>query len=75
MITAPIAVSAAYCTGLEHFVCNLIPIIVGPTICKSSLAMSWFTIANRTLGTLNVHSGYHFPFFTSPEMHDFHHSR
>lgn len=74
-MTAPVAVSAAYCTGLEHFVCNLIPIIVGPTICKSSLAMSWFTIANRILGTLNVHSGYHFPFFTSPEMHDFHHSR
>ena len=25
------------------------------------------------LSTLNAHSGYHFPFFPSPEAHDFHH--
>uniref|UniRef100_A0A336MLZ0 CSON001210 protein n=1 Tax=Culicoides sonorensis TaxID=179676 RepID=A0A336MLZ0_CULSO len=71
--TAPIAIAAAYCTGMEHVVCNLIPIVAGPMICNAGLAMSWFSLANRILGTLNAHSGYHFPFFTSPEMHDFHH--
>ena len=25
------------------------------------------------LNTLNAHSGYHFPFFPSPEAHDYHH--
>ena len=25
------------------------------------------------LNTLNSHSGYHFPFFPSPEAHDYHH--
>ena len=25
------------------------------------------------MSTLNAHSGYHFPFFPSPEAHDFHH--
>lgn len=27
------------------------------------------------LSTLNAHCGYHFPFFPSPEAHDFHHQK
>jgi sterol desaturase/sphingolipid hydroxylase (fatty acid hydroxylase superfamily) len=34
-------------------------------------AWLWFTLA--LLSTLNAHSGYHLPFFPSPEAHDFHH--
>lgn len=71
--TAPIAISAAYCTPVEHIFSNILPIAIAPTLLKCSLAVSWLSVANRIVGTLNVHSGYHFPMFTSPEMHDFHH--
>jgi len=36
-------------------------------------ASAWLWYCLALLSTLNAHSGYHFPFFPSPEAHDFHH--
>ena len=70
---APIAVTAMYCHPVEHILSNLIPPFLGVFILGSHVvtAYLWFTLA--VLNTLNAHSGYHLPFFPSPEAHDFHH--
>lgn len=71
--TAPIAVTAIYCHPIEHIFSNLIPPFLGVFIMGSHVATAylWFSLA--ILSTLNAHSGYHLPFFPSPEAHDFHH--
>ena len=71
--TAPIAISAVYCHPLEHLICNVGPIHLGPVLFGAHLSTccAWYVAA--TLSTLNSHSGYHLPFFPSPEPHDFHH--
>ncbi|XP_065160994.1 fatty acid hydroxylase domain-containing protein 2 isoform X2 [Atheta coriaria] len=71
--TAPIAVTAIYCHPLEHIFSNLLPPALGVFIMGSHVATAylWFSLA--ILSTLNAHSGYHLPFFPSPEAHDFHH--
>ena len=40
---------------------------------SSHLAVSWLWYGLAVVGTLSDHSGYHLPFFRSPEFHDFHH--
>lgn len=71
--TAPIAVTAVYCHPLEHILSNLLPPLLGPLLMGSHIATAWLWFGIATLSTLNAHSGYHFPFFPSPEAHDFHH--
>ena len=39
----------------------------------SHIAASWVWFSMAILITLNDHSGYHLPFFPSPEVRDFHH--
>ncbi|XP_054288455.1 fatty acid hydroxylase domain-containing protein 2-like isoform X2 [Macrosteles quadrilineatus] len=71
--TAPVAVTAMYCHPVEHVLSNLLPPILGVFIAGAHVATAnlWFTLA--IINTLNAHSGYHWPFFPSPEAHDFHH--
>uniref|UniRef100_A0A1B6C9F4 Fatty acid hydroxylase domain-containing protein n=2 Tax=Clastoptera arizonana TaxID=38151 RepID=A0A1B6C9F4_9HEMI len=71
--TAPISVTALYCHPIEHIFSNLLPPFLGVFIAGSHVAVAyvWFSIA--IISTLNAHSGYHWPFFPSPEAHDFHH--
>ncbi|XP_026468974.1 fatty acid hydroxylase domain-containing protein 2 isoform X2 [Ctenocephalides felis] len=71
--TAPIAVTAIYCHPIEHIFSNLLPPFIGPLITGAHVttASIWFCMA--ILNTLNAHSGYYFPFFPSPESHDYHH--
>ncbi|XP_015600620.1 fatty acid hydroxylase domain-containing protein 2 isoform X2 [Cephus cinctus] len=71
--TAPIAVTALYCHPLEHIGSNLIPPFLGVFIVGSHVATAWLWFSLAILSTLNAHSGYHLPFFPSPEAHDFHH--
>ncbi|XP_043483340.1 fatty acid hydroxylase domain-containing protein 2 isoform X1 [Leptopilina heterotoma] len=71
--TAPVAVTAIYCHPLEHIGSNLFPPFLGVLICGSHVATAWLWFSLAILSTLNAHSGYHLPFFPSPEAHDFHH--
>lgn len=70
---APIAIIAIYCHPLEHLLSNLLPLAVGPAIMGSHVSTTWLWYSMAILKTLNDHSDYHFPFFPSPEAHDFHH--
>lgn len=71
--TAPVAVTAIYCHPIEHVFSNLVPPFLGVFIAGSHVATAylWFSLA--IINTLNSHSGYHLPFFPSPESHDYHH--
>ncbi|KAJ9599670.1 hypothetical protein L9F63_026482, partial [Diploptera punctata] len=71
--TAPIAVTAIYCHPIEHIFSNLLPPFLGVFIMGSHVATAWLWFSLAILSTLNAHSGYHLPFFPSPEAHDFHH--
>ncbi|XP_034245791.1 fatty acid hydroxylase domain-containing protein 2 isoform X1 [Thrips palmi] len=71
--TAPVAVTAIYCHPLEHIFSNLLPPMLGVLLMGSHVATAWLWFSMAILSTLNAHSGYHLPFFPSPEAHDFHH--
>ncbi|XP_067012741.1 fatty acid hydroxylase domain-containing protein 2 isoform X2 [Anabrus simplex] len=71
--TAPIAVTAIYCHPIEHIFSNLLPPFLGVFLMGSHVATAWLWFSLAILSTLNAHSGYHLPFFPSPEAHDFHH--
>ncbi|KAH1027003.1 fatty acid hydroxylase domain-containing protein 2 isoform X1 [Dendroctonus ponderosae] len=71
--TAPIAVTAIYCHPIEHIFSNLVPPFLGVFVMGSHVATAWLWFTLAILSTLNAHSGYHLPFFPSPEAHDFHH--
>ncbi|EDW07899.1 fatty acid hydroxylase domain-containing protein 2 isoform X1 [Drosophila mojavensis] len=71
--TAPISVTAIYCHPIEHIFSNLLPPFLGVFLMGSHVATAWLWFALAILSTLNAHSGYHLPFFPSPEAHDFHH--
>lgn len=70
---APIAISAIYCHPYEHFLANLLPVLLGPLVvgCHRSTLCIWLIVVH--IVTLNDHSGYHFPLMPSPEFHDYHH--
>nr|CAD7398296.1 unnamed protein product [Timema poppensis] len=71
--TSPIAVTAVYCHPVEHVFSNMVPPLLGLFIMGSHVATAWLWFSLAILSTLNAHSGYHLPFFPSPEAHDFHH--
>lgn len=70
---APIAIAALYCHPVEHFLANLVPVLLGPLIMGSHRSVTALWIIAVHIVTLNDHSGYHFPLMPSPEFHDYHH--
>lgn len=72
---APIAVSAIYCSPLEHVWSNLGPVGLGPFLLGShyitTLCFGFYAI----LMTLQDHSGYCFPYYFNPSHHDYHHEK
>jgi len=71
--TASISWVAVYSNPIEHIFSNIVPIYMGTLICGSHVATIYLWNILAVLNTLNAHSGYHFPFFPSPEAHDYHH--
>jgi fatty acid hydroxylase domain-containing protein 2 len=71
--TAPVAVMAVYCHPIEHIFSNLVPVAMGAILLRSHPVTIWFWFSYAIFETLNGHSGYHWPFFQSPEFHDYHH--
>jgi len=71
--TSPIGVVSIYAHPFEHLLSNLLPPLLGPLVCGSHIATTWMWYALALASTTISHCGYHFPFFPSPEAHDFHH--
>jgi fatty acid hydroxylase domain-containing protein 2 len=70
---SPVAITAIYAHPIEYIFSNILPVFLGVLICGSHIATAWFWFTIALLSTLNAHSGYHLPFFPSPEAHDYHH--
>ncbi|XP_063709219.1 fatty acid hydroxylase domain-containing protein 2-like [Culicoides brevitarsis] len=45
--TAPIALSAVYCTPAEHVICNYIPIVVGPVVFAPHYISTFYLFQNE----------------------------
>ncbi|XP_025087115.1 fatty acid hydroxylase domain-containing protein 2-like [Pomacea canaliculata] len=71
--TAPVGVVAIYAHPIEHVLANLVPAVAGPLLMGAHVAMLWLWLGIVIVTTVIHHSGYHFPFMSSPEFHDFHH--
>lgn len=71
--TAPVALMATYAHPIEHFFSNIFPISLGIAILNAPESTAWVFFTVTTLSTLVDHSGYHLPFFHSPQFHDWHH--
>jgi len=71
--TASIGLTSLYSHPVEHILSNMLPLAMGPLLLGSHIATSWLWFSLALISTLNSHSGYHLPFFPSPEAHDFHH--
>jgi len=71
--TAPIGIVSIYCGTLEMISSNLLPAFMGPFLMQSHLLTTWLWFSLVVFSTTIAHGGYHVPFFSSPEAHDFHH--
>lgn len=71
--TSPVAISAIYAHWVEHWLCNLTPIALGPLLCGCHVWLIFVWVGIALVQTLHAHSGYHLPFLSSPEAHDAHH--
>ena len=73
-ITAPTAVTAIYAHPVEHVILNFPTLSLGPFLCQSHYSLWCLWSLSSTIATCHAHSGWHLPFWGSPEVHDFHHS-
>uniref|UniRef100_A0A1X7UT11 Fatty acid hydroxylase domain-containing protein n=1 Tax=Amphimedon queenslandica TaxID=400682 RepID=A0A1X7UT11_AMPQE len=77
--TAPISLASVYCHPIEHFFVNLLSTLSGPLILGSyfnnHVGSVWLWVVMALVNSTYTHSGYHLPFVSSNEAHDFHHSR
>lgn len=73
--TSPVAVSAIYCSSLEHVFSNLGPVALGPFLFGSHYFTGMAFAVYAILMTLHDHSGYHFPYYFNPSWHDYHHEK
>lgn len=79
--TAPIALCASYAHPVELATGNILPLILGPVLCRAHVATTalWFAVA--VIGSQMHHCGYRFEsavlhlpgFDQQPDFHDFHH--
>merc|ERR1719414_2238839 len=71
--TAPVSVIAIYCHPVEHILCNVSPVMVGPVLCGSHVVAISIFVSLGLIHTLAVHSGYWI--CDDNGMHDEHHAK
>jgi sterol desaturase/sphingolipid hydroxylase (fatty acid hydroxylase superfamily) len=72
--TAPVAAAGYYFHPIEYLITSTAA-TSGAIISGAPIPIIWTWIWWLSFQVQNDHSGYHFPIFFSPEMHDFHHLR
>lgn len=73
--SAPMSIYASYAHPVEHFISNMLPIVVGPVLLQSAMSTIWIYIAFANIVTLFDHSGFKFPFIKDSSTHDLHHEK
>jgi len=70
---APVALVAIYCHPLEHLLCNIFPLLLGPVLCGSHIVAIAIYFVAGFAHTTAVHSGYWF--CDDNGIHDEHHAK
>uniref|UniRef100_A0A1Q3EVG2 Putative c-4 sterol methyl oxidase n=1 Tax=Culex tarsalis TaxID=7177 RepID=A0A1Q3EVG2_CULTA len=70
---APVAWAASHVHPVEHILSDTIPASVGPMLLNCHLFTLLVLFSYLVQRALIQHSGYHLPFLSSPESHDYHH--
>ncbi|XP_049535306.1 fatty acid hydroxylase domain-containing protein 2-like isoform X2 [Anopheles darlingi] len=73
--TAPVAWAAIYAHPIEHIFSNLLPPLLGIQLMRSHVLTTGLWLTFVIQDTITGHSGYHVPFLTSNEAHDYHHMK
>jgi len=71
--TSPVSFVAIYCHPLEHILCNVSPLVLGPVLCGSHVVSISVFVFLGIVHTLAVHSGYWV--CDDNGMHDEHHAK
>lgn len=71
--TAPVALTATYCTVTEHIFSNLLPNALGVILVPHHWSVAVFAFTFLEFGTICTHSGYNTPWLPSNLQHDYHH--
>lgn len=69
----PIAASTSYCHPVEHILTSTLPHLAAELILQPNIFVAWAYFAVAMLKAVIDHTGYHLPFFISPEFHVYHH--
>ncbi|KAJ2995190.1 Chromosome 5 4 [Globomyces sp. JEL0801] len=73
LFTAPVGMAATFAHPFEHLVSNMAPMVLGPIIMQSHIAVSWIWFNFAIIVTITTHCGYDLWGFPSSLAHDFHH--
>uniref|UniRef100_T1E7C8 Putative iron ion binding protein n=2 Tax=Anopheles aquasalis TaxID=42839 RepID=T1E7C8_ANOAQ len=71
--TSPVALAAMYAHPFEYVLSDLLPVFAGPAVMRCHVATTAIWFAFVMVDTVLDHCGYHLPFLSSPESHDYHH--
>lgn len=71
--TAPSVMTATYCHIVEHIVCNIAPVLIGPWLVRPHFVLLWLWIAVASFSAVQSHCGFEIPYLPSPRAHDEHH--
>lgn len=71
--TAPVAWTSVYCHPIEHIVSNMGAVYIGIFLIKLHVVTTWIWLIFTVIKTINDHSGYNLPFFSTVDFHDYHH--
>lgn len=70
---APMSIVSAYSGPYEHVLSNILPVLLGPVLCRSHLFVAWTWASFTLVSTTIEHCGFHLPFLYPPQGHDYHH--
>lgn len=71
--SAPVALATYHCHPLEHILSNFLPPHLGMILMGSHFVTFLIVMVGVLVGSLTLHSGFHFPYFPSSQAHDYHH--
>jgi len=71
--TAPNALISLYAHPIEYIISNILPVMIGPLLCKSHIITIWIWILISLFNAMTVHSGYKIFFIPNSTKHDYHH--
>ena len=71
--TSTMSIVAVHFHPIENLFSNILPIVIVPFALRCHIATTWIWSTALLIHSSIEHSGYHLPFITSPEFHDFHH--